>query len=109
MTRIVTVGAAQLGPIARSDTRSQVVERLLALLSQAKGHGCDLVVFPELALTTFFARWYFEDPAELENRALDPRYRYVIRYLDEQLQDLRGCKGQTCRNWAPPWPQPPGV
>ena len=66
MTRIVTVGAAQLGPIARSDTRSQVVERLLALLSQAKGHGCDLVVFPELALTTFFPRWYFEDPAELD-------------------------------------------
>ena len=50
-----------------------------------------------------------EDPAELENRALDPRYRYVIRYLDEQLQDLRGCKGQTCRNWAPPWPQPPAT
>ncbi|MDQ5894086.1 MAG: Sulfatase [Actinomycetota bacterium] len=50
-----------------------------------------------------------EDPAELENRALDPRYRYVIRYLDEQLQALRGCKGQTCRNWSPPWPQPPGA
>jgi N-carbamoyl-D-amino-acid hydrolase len=66
MTRIVTVGAAQLGPIARSDSRAQVVDRLIALLSQAKAHGCDLVVFPELALTTFFPRWYLEDPAELD-------------------------------------------
>ncbi|MCP5265570.1 MAG: N-carbamoyl-D-amino-acid hydrolase [Burkholderiaceae bacterium] len=66
MTRIVTVGAAQLGPIARSETRSQVVERLLALMREAKAHGCELVVFPELALTTFFPRWYLEDPAELD-------------------------------------------
>ena len=66
MTRIVTVGAAQLGPIARNETRRQVVERLLALLHQARAHGCDLVVFPELALTTFFPRWYLEDPAELD-------------------------------------------
>ena len=28
--------------------------------------GCQLVVFPELALTTFFPRWYMEDPAELD-------------------------------------------
>ena len=66
MTRIVTVGAAQLGPIARSDSRAQVVQRLIALLEQGKAHGCDLVVFPELALTTFFPRWYIEDPAELD-------------------------------------------
>jgi predicted amidohydrolase len=66
MTRIVTVGAAQLGPIARSDTRAQVVARMLALMQQAKAHGCELIVFPELALTTFFPRWYIEDPAELD-------------------------------------------
>lgn len=66
MSRIVSVGAAQLGPIARNDTRSQVVSRLIALLTQASQHGCDLVVFPELALTTFFPRWYFEDQAEID-------------------------------------------
>jgi len=66
MSRIVTVGAAQLGPIARNDTRSQVVSRLIALLTQASQHGCDLVVFPELALHTFFPRWYFEDQAEID-------------------------------------------
>jgi predicted amidohydrolase len=66
MARVVTVGAAQLGPIARADTRAQVVERLLALLHRAKAHGCDLVVFPELALTTFFPRWYFARQADLD-------------------------------------------
>ena len=66
MTRIVTMGAAQLGPIARSDTRPQVVARMLALMHQAKAHGCELIVFPELALTTFFPRWYIEDPVELD-------------------------------------------
>jgi len=48
-----------------------------------------------------------DDPAELENRAADPRYRRIIKYLDAQLEVLRGCKGQSCRNWAPRWPQPP--
>ena len=56
MARIVTVGAAQLGPIARAETRTQVVARLIALMHQAKDAGCDLVVYPELALTTFFPR-----------------------------------------------------
>ena len=50
MTRIVTIGAAQLGPIQREHTREQVVTRLIALLRQAHSSGCDLVVFPELAL-----------------------------------------------------------
>ncbi len=66
MPRIITVGAAQLGPIARNDSRTQVVERLLALLHDARANGCDLVVFPELALTTFFPRWYFEQQAEVD-------------------------------------------
>ena len=66
MTRIITVGAAQLGPIARSDSRAQVVERMLALMHQARGNGCDFVVFPELTLTTFFPRWYFERQQEVD-------------------------------------------
>jgi predicted amidohydrolase len=43
-----------------------VVKRLLDLLNRAKAHGCDLVVFPELALTTFFPRWWMEDQAEID-------------------------------------------
>ncbi len=66
MTRVITVGAAQLGPIGRRESRRLVVERLLDLLGQAQGRGCDLVVFPELALTTFFPRWWMEDQAEID-------------------------------------------
>ena len=61
MTRIVHVGAAQMGPIARDESRTKVVDRLLALFREGAAAGCDLVVFPELALTTFFPRWYTED------------------------------------------------
>jgi predicted amidohydrolase len=67
MSRIVTVGAAQVGPIARSETRAQVVTRLIALMRQAKAAGCDVVVYPELTLTTFFPRWYMEDQAEVDS------------------------------------------
>ncbi len=66
MSRVVTVGAAQLGPIARAESRTHVVARLVALLRRAKAHGCDLVVFPELALTTFFPRWFFEAQADVD-------------------------------------------
>jgi len=67
MSRIVTVGAAQLAPIARNEPRRQVVARLIALMQQARSHGCDLVVYPELALTTFFPRWYFERQEEVDS------------------------------------------
>jgi predicted amidohydrolase len=66
MSRILTVGAAQLGPIQRAEGRPAVVERMLALMHKAHDKGCDLIVFPELALTTFFPRWYMEDQAEVD-------------------------------------------
>lgn len=66
MSRVITVGAAQLGPIQRADSRAAVIARMGALLKEAKGNGCDLVVFPELALTTFFPRWFMEDQAEVD-------------------------------------------
>ncbi|WP_413701802.1 N-carbamoyl-D-amino-acid hydrolase [Psychromonas sp. KJ10-10] len=65
MSRILTVGVAQLGPIARSEPRSAVVIRLIDLLTKAHSNGCKFVVFPELALTTFFPRWFIEDEQEL--------------------------------------------
>lgn len=65
-SRIITVGAAQLGPIQRAHSRADVVARMIALLSEAKANGCDLVAFPELGLTTFFPRWFMEDQAEID-------------------------------------------
>src|ERR1700754_4240933 len=66
MSRTVRVAAAQLEPIARADTREAVVDRLIALLHKAHSFGANLVVYPEAALTTFFPRWVFDDPAEAE-------------------------------------------
>ncbi|MGY6633084.1 MAG: N-carbamoyl-D-amino-acid hydrolase [Alkalilacustris sp.] len=65
--REIVIGAAQMGPIQKADGRQAVVARMLALLEQAAKAGCTLVVFPELALTTFFPRWYHEDRAEADH------------------------------------------
>jgi N-carbamoyl-D-amino-acid hydrolase len=64
--RTITVGAAQLGPVARGESRAAVVMRMIVLLREARSRDCDLVVFPELALTTFFPRWYITGQAEID-------------------------------------------
>ena len=61
MSRTIRVAGGQLGPIEHEHTRAEVVERLIALLHQAADAGCELIVYPELALTTFFPRWYVHD------------------------------------------------
>src|SRR5579864_3192089 len=64
--RVINVAAAQMGPIQRAESRQTVIPRMIALMDEAKGHGSDLIVYPELALTTFFPRWYMEDQAEID-------------------------------------------
>src|SRR5215470_17077179 len=64
--RVINVAAAQLGPIQKTESREAVVKRMIALMDEAKGKGADLIVYPELALTTFFPRWYMEDQAEVD-------------------------------------------
>ena len=56
MSRTLTVAAAQLGPVPRSQSRADVVARMIALMADAKAMGADLVVYPEAALTAFFPR-----------------------------------------------------
>src|ERR687892_2899654 len=72
MSRHLKIAAAQLGPLHRSDTRDAAVGRLIALLREAHGMGAKFVVFPELALTTFFPRWWMEDQAEVDRRFFEP-------------------------------------
>ncbi|MDP6426947.1 MAG: N-carbamoyl-D-amino-acid hydrolase [Rhodospirillales bacterium] len=67
MRRMISVAAAQLGPISRDDSRASVIARLLHHMRSAHAKGCELVVFPELALTTFFPRWIIEDEDELDS------------------------------------------
>src|SRR5213083_3756164 len=86
--RVINVAAAQLGPIQKADGREAVVKRMIALMDEAKGRGADLIVYPELALTTFFPRWYITDQAEVDswferempNAATRPLFEKAAQY-----------------------------
>ena len=88
MSRVLRVGGAQMGPIQKADSRQAVVRRMLDLLDRGKGERCDLVVYPELALTTFFPRWYVTDQAEIDawferempNAATRPLFEKAAEY-----------------------------
>jgi N-carbamoyl-D-amino-acid hydrolase len=66
LSRKLTAAVAQLGPIHLADSRVSVVERLAAMLREAHGRGARFVVFPELALTTFFPRWWMSDQSAID-------------------------------------------
>ncbi len=60
-TSFLGVAVAQMGPVHLADTRAHVVARLIEMLRQAHARGARLVVFPELALTTFFPRYWMSE------------------------------------------------
>ena len=67
MTRSLVLAAAQLGPIQKAEGRDVAVGRMVRLMDKAHQRGAQVVVFPELALTTFFPRWYEEDLANADH------------------------------------------
>jgi predicted amidohydrolase len=80
MTRVIRVAAAQMGPTQKADTRAHTLARMMRLLEQAAAQRATLVVFPELAFTTFFPRWL------LEGEALDQYYERAMP--NHQVQPL---------------------
>lgn len=66
LKRSLIIAAAQLGANQPTDSRASIVARMVELLEQAKARGVELVVFPELALTTFFPRYFIEAGPELD-------------------------------------------
>lgn len=88
MARIITLGGAQMGPIQLADSREAVIERMLDLMAKAHAKGVELITFPELALTTFFPRWYHEDwdhvdewfDAEMPGPTTQPLFDAAIKY-----------------------------
>ena len=86
--RVINVAAAQLGPIQRAESREAVVKRMIALMDEAKAKKADLIVYPELALTTFFPRWYMTEQAEVDtwfesempNAVTMPLFERAARY-----------------------------
>jgi len=63
MSRVIRVAAAQMGATQKADPRDRTLGRMLRLLERAAAQGATLVVFPELAFTTFFPRWLIDDEA----------------------------------------------
>ena len=66
MSRHLKIAAAQLGPLNLADTRTSATKRLANLLREAHGMGAKFVVFPELAFTTFFPRYWYDSQAEAD-------------------------------------------
>jgi predicted amidohydrolase len=80
MPRHVKVAAAQMGPNNEGTPREAIVERMLALLEQAAREAVELIVYPEMALTTYFPKkirtdfdQFFE--TEVPPKALEPLLR----------------------------------
>jgi len=86
--RNLNVAAAQLGPIQKTDDRKSVVSRLIDLLREANSKKAELVVFPELALTTFFPRWFVEDIAEADHWYETEMPSAVTRPLFDEAKNL---------------------
>ena len=63
MSRVIRIAAAQMGATQKADPRERTLGRMLSLLEGAAERGATLLVFPELAFTTFFPRWLIDEAA----------------------------------------------
>ena len=84
MPRILNVAVAQMGPIDKGDSRERIVARIVELFKEAKALGADVVVLPELCLTTFFPRFSLDQAArdayfehEMPNISVAPIFEYA--------------------------------
>ena len=80
MPRYLKVAAAQMGPNQEGTPREAIVERMLALLEAAARDGAELIVYPEMALTTYFPKRIRQDfdqffETEVPPKALEPLLR----------------------------------
>jgi predicted amidohydrolase len=64
--RKMGLAVAQMGAVNLADNRQAVVKRLLEMLREAAARKAEFVVFPELALTTFFPRYWMSDEEAVE-------------------------------------------
>lgn len=60
-SRSFGLAVAQMGAVHLADNRIAVVARLVKMMKEAKSRNAQFVVFPELALTTFFPRYWMEE------------------------------------------------
>ena len=86
--RKMGLAVAQMGPVNLADTRSVVVKRLLEMLREAKSRQADLVVFSELALTTFFPRYWMDDREAVEKYFERTMPNPVVQPLFDEAKKL---------------------
>src|SRR2546427_12878956 len=80
MPRYLKVAAAEMGATQEGTPREAGVERMLALLEAAARDGVELIVYPEMALTTYFPKKIRSDfdqffETEVPPKALEPLLR----------------------------------
>ena len=66
MARSAPGAAGQMGPIVKDEPRQSTVARMISMMRQAKERGADLIVYPELALTTFFPRYWMDNQEDVD-------------------------------------------
>ncbi|HXA69454.1 MAG TPA: N-carbamoyl-D-amino-acid hydrolase [Stellaceae bacterium] len=88
MSRKLRAAVAQMGPVHLADDRRSVVRRLLEMLREAHAGGARFVVFPELALTTFFPRYWMTDQAQIDRYFEREMPGPETRVLFETARDL---------------------
>ena len=80
MARYLKIAGAQMGPNQDGTPREAIVERMLALLDEAARDDVELIVYPEMALTTYFPKRIRQDfdqffETEVPPKALEPLLR----------------------------------
>ena len=98
MNRALTVAAAQLGP--SSPSKPQTIERMIVLMEEASKQGVELVVFPELALSPYFATkvqqsWegFFEEtlPSPVTRPLFEAARRAKLHWVLPYAERENGC------------------
>ena len=82
------LAVAQMGPVSLADTREAVVRRLVEMLREAKARQADIVVFPELALTTFFPRYWMSEEEATERFFEKTMPNSAVRPLFDEARRL---------------------
>ena len=91
MPRYLKIAGAQMGPNQDGTPREAIVERMLALLDAAARDDVELIVYPEMALTTYFPKRIRQDFDQFFETEVPPKARSEERRV-----------GKECRSrWSP--------
>lgn len=88
MNNKIKLAVAQMGPNQPDVSKSENVDRLCDMMREAANAGAKIIVFPELALTTFFPRQWIDDEVELNSYYETSMPNSVTKPLFDLSDDL---------------------